>query len=146
MFPDPTLKWQPFPSVIDGIARPPFVFDQGLWRGVLHLIILSPRPHGRFYGVEIPCEVYAGIEEMIYSVADHGDEAGAYDGGVYIKEAQTSSLMTAYAAADPSERRPRHFSFVGGDRCYEALGFSEPVIQSFADEEEAYAWGPRRTV
>lgn len=142
MFPDPSLKWKPYPSVIDGIERPPFVFDQGLWRGVLHLIVLSPKPHLRFYGVELSCEVYFGTEEMIYSVADHGDAAGAYDGGVYIKEAASSALLRAFAAADPVERKARHFSFVGGDYCYEALGCSEPIIHTFADEEEAHAWGP----
>ena len=145
MFPDPTLRWQPFPSVIDGIERPPFVMDQGLWRGVLHLIVLSPRPYTRFYGIEIPCEVYAGIEEMIYSIAGHGDVAGAYDGGVYIKEARTSALLDACAAADPMQRRPLHFSFAGGSYCYEVLGFSEPAIRSFVDEEEAYAWGPPKS-
>jgi hypothetical protein len=144
MFPDPSLRWRPYPSVMDGIERPPWVFDQGFWRGVLHLIVLSPTPHMRFYGIELPCEIYTGINEMIYSVADHGDSAGAYDGGVYIKEAEASVLLTAYAAAYPSKRRPRHFSFVGGDLCYEALGFSEPTIRAFADEEGARAWGPSR--
>ncbi|HEY0115949.1 MAG TPA: hypothetical protein VGB54_09525 [Allosphingosinicella sp.] len=145
MFPDPGLRWQPYPSVMDGIERPPFVFDQGLWRGVLHLIVLSPRPHLRFHGVELACEVYMGIEEIIYSLADHGDPAGSYDGGVYIKEATTSALLTAYGAADPQQRKGRHFSFVGADYCYETFGFSEPAIRTFANAEEAYAWGPPRS-
>ncbi|MDI1343621.1 MAG: hypothetical protein PSV22_05925, partial [Pseudolabrys sp.] len=38
-----------------------------------------------------------------------------YDGGVYIKEAASSALLKAYAATDPVSRKPRHFSFVGGD-------------------------------
>ena len=132
MFPDPTLRWRPFASIIDGIERPPFVFDQGFWLGVLHLIVVAPKPSFRAYGAEITCQIYAGFEEMIYSVADHGGGTAMYDGGVYIN------------AADPFGRKPRLFSFVGGDRCYEALGFSEPIIRAFDSQEEAYAWGPLR--
>ena len=144
MFPDPSLRWRPYASIIDGIERPPFVFDQGLWRGVLYLIVVAPKPSLRSYGVEIRCEIYAGFEEMIYSVADHGDKTGIYGGGVYIKEAENSALLKAYAATDPVGRKPRHFSFVGGDYCYEVLGFSEPIIRPFDGPEAAYAWGPSR--
>lgn len=144
MFPDPTLTWRPYPSIIDGIERPPYVFDQGLWRGVLYLIVLAPNPGRRAYGIEIDCEIYGGFDEMIYSVADHGDRAGVYDGGVYVKEAENSALLNAYTAIDPVGRKPRLFSFVGSDRCYEVLGFSEPFIRPFAGPEEAYAWGPSR--
>jgi hypothetical protein len=144
LFPDPTLRWRPYPSIIDGIERPPFVVDQGFWRGVLFLIVLAPKQGRRAYGVEMSCEIYAGFEEMIYSIADHGGKTGGYDGGVYIKEAETSALLKAYAATDPVGRKPRHFSFVGGDYCYEVLGFSEPIIRAFDSEDEAYAWGPSR--
>jgi hypothetical protein len=144
MFPDPTLKWRPYASIIDGIERPPWVFDQGLWHGVLHLVVVAPEPSRRAYGIEISCEIYAGFEEVIYSIADHGDRAGMYDGGVYIKEAENSALLNAYTAIDPVGRKPRHFSFVGSDICYEVLGFSEPIIQTFASPEEAYVWGPLR--
>lgn len=146
LFPDPTIKWRPYPSIIDGIERPPFVFDQGLWRGVLYLIVVAPNPGLRAYGIEMSCEIYSGIEEMIYSIADHGDKTtGRYDGGVYIKEAENSALLKAYAATDPVGRKPRHFSFVGSDYCYEVLGFSEPIIRAFSSPEEAYAWGPSRS-
>ena len=144
MFPDPTLRWRPYASIIDGIERPPFVLDQGLWRGVLHLVVVGPKPSLRAYSVEMPCEIYAGFEEMIYSIASHGDRTGMYDGGVYIKEAESSSLLKAYAATDPVRRRPRHFSFIGSDYCYEALGFSEPIVRAFETPEEAYAWRPTR--
>ena len=144
MFPDPTLKWRPYASIIDRIERPPFVFDQGLWRGVLHLIVVAPNPSLRAYGIEMSCKIYAGFEEMIYSVADHGGRTGFYDGGAYIKEAENSALLKAYAATDPMGRKPRHFLFVGGDYCYEALGFSEPIIRAFNSPDEAYAWGPSR--
>lgn len=142
MFPDPTLKWRPYESIIDGIESSPFVLDRGLWCGVLHLIVVAPNPSRRAYGIEISCEIYAGFEEMIYSVANHGDSAGMYNGGVYIKEAENSALVNAYIAIDPVGRKPRHFSFVGGDLCYEVLGFSEPTIRPFDGLEEAYAWGP----
>jgi len=144
LFPDPTLRWRPYASIIDGIERPPFVFDQGLWRGVLYLIVVAPRPSLRAYGVEMSCEIYAGFEEMIYSVADHGGKTGIYDGGVYIKEAENSALLKAYTSTDPVGRKPRHFSFVGSDYCYEVLGFAEPTIRAFDSPEEAYAWGPSR--
>lgn len=141
MFPDPTLRWRPYESIIDGIKRPPFVFDQGLWRGVLYLIVVSSP---RAYGIEISCEIYSGFEEMIYSIADHGDGTSRYDGGVYIKEAERSALLKAYAATDPFGRKPRHFCFVGSDYCYEVLGFSDPIIRAFDSADEAYAWGPTR--
>jgi hypothetical protein len=145
LFPDPTVRWRPYPSIIDGIERPPFVLDQGLWRGVLHLIVLAPKPSLRSYGVEISSHIYAGFEEMIYSVADHGAGATAiYDGGVYIKEAENSALLKAWAMTDPNKRKARHFLFVGGDYCYEVLGFSEPIIRAFDVPEQAYAWGPSR--
>lgn len=144
MFPDPTLRWRPYASMIDGIERPPFVFDQGLWRGVLYLIVVAPNPSLRAYGVEISCQGYAGFDEMIYSIADHGGRTSMYDGGIYIKEAESSALLKTYAATDPSGRKPRLFSFVGSDYCYEVLSFSEPIIRAFDDPEEAYAWGPVR--
>jgi hypothetical protein len=131
--------------MIDGIERPPDVVDQGLWRGVLYLIVLAPNPGLRAYGIEMSCEIYSGIDEMIYSVAKHGDKTGGYDGGVYIKEADQSTLLKAYATIDPFGRKPRHFSFVGSDYCYEVLGFSEPAIRAFGSPEEAYAWGPSRS-
>ena len=40
-------------------------------------------------------------------------------------------LLKAWAATDPSERKARHFLFVGGDYCYEVLGFVEPIIRAF---------------
>jgi hypothetical protein len=143
LFPDPTLRWRPYPSIIDGIERPPWVFDQGLWRGVLYLIVLAGKGP-RAYGVEISCEIYAGFHEMIYSIADHGGTTRGYDGGVYIKEAENSALLKASAALDPIGRKLRHFSFVGNDYCHEVLSLSEPTIRAFDSEDEAYAWGPSR--
>jgi hypothetical protein len=89
------------------------------------------------------CEIYVGFDEMIYSIADHGGTTGGYDGGVYIKEAEYSALLKAYAAIDPIGRKPRHSSFVGNDYCYEVLGFAEPIIRAFDSPDEAYAWGLR---
>jgi hypothetical protein len=43
--------------------------------------------------VEMSCEIFAGFDEMIYSIADHGGKTAAYDGGVYIKEAESSALL-----------------------------------------------------
>ena len=79
---------------------------------------------------------------MIYSVADHGDRSGMYDGGIYIKEATASQLLEAFSRVDPTKRNTRQFLFVGMDYCFETLGFGEPVLHEFPDEETAYAWRP----
>lgn len=142
MFPDPTLKWRPYPSMMDGMKPPPFVLDRGLWRGVLNLVVLECRPGPRAYGVEIHCEAYGAFDEMIYSIADHGDATGRYDGGIYIKEAECSHLLKFYERTDPFKRKVRHFSFVGSDFCYETIGMTGPVIHAFASREDAYAWVP----
>jgi hypothetical protein len=82
MFPDPTLIWRPFPSTLDGIGAP-FVLDRGLWREVLSLIVVEGVAPHRAFGVQVRCEAYLAVEEMIYSVAEHG-EGAHYDGGVYL--------------------------------------------------------------
>jgi len=79
---------------------------------------------------------------MIYSCADHGDRSRVYDGGVYIKEAERSQLLKRFERIDPLRRKPRCFLFVGGDYCYEALSFSQPLARAFAGLQEAYAWAP----
>lgn len=142
MFPDPTLSWRPYPSMLDGIGRPPFVLDRGLWRGTLGLIVIEPPPRKRAFGVQIRCEAYFAVEEMIHSVADHGSGTSVYDGGVYLKEAVSSSLRDAYAKIDPFQRIVRQFLLVGSDFCYETIGFGEPVIERFASQEAAYLWRP----
>jgi hypothetical protein len=147
VFPDSTLKWRPFPSIIDGIKPPPFVLSKGMWRGVLNLIVIECVPGTRAYGIEIiDCLVYCSFDEMICSIASHGDRSGVYNGSIYIKEAETSHLLDTWARIDPFKRKVRHFSFVGGDHCYEALGTKDPVIRAFASHEEAYAWRPDRDV
>jgi hypothetical protein len=144
VFPDPNLKWLPYPSQIDGIQRLPYVLDKGMWKGILHLVILEGQG-ARAYGIRFDCEMYFGIDEMIYSIAAHGTGA-MYDGGIYIKETMNSAWLKAYTAIEPLERVPRHFLFVGNDYCYECVGFNEPIIHTFATEDEAYAWGPDQTV
>lgn len=97
------------------------VLDQGLWQGVLHLIVLEASPGDRAYGVLAPCHAYGAFEEMIYSAADHGGPEGAYDGGVYIMEATSSRLLTEWKESEPFRRQARHFLFVAGDYCYEMV-------------------------
>lgn len=146
MFPDPTIRWRPIPSAMDGMKAPPFVLDRGLWRGRLNLLVLECSPGLRAYGVSIACEIYGAFEEMIYSVAPHGDGSAAYDGGVYLKEATSSALLDAFRSADLIHRSIRQFLFVGGNYCYETLGQSEPIIRSFATREDGYAWAPNNEV
>jgi hypothetical protein len=142
MFPDPTLRWRPYPSVMDRMKAPPFVLDRGLWRGVLNLMVLECAPGVRAYGVEIKCDIYCAFEEMIHSIAHHGDGSGMYRGDVYIKEAENSNLLEAFRKVHPLNRNARQFLFVGGDFCYETLGSAEPVVHTFASKDEAYAWTP----
>ena len=59
--------------------------------------------------------------------------------------AEGSAAVTAYTNADYNHLRPRHFLFIGTDRCYEALSFGEPVIRQFDTREEAYRWGLDRS-
>jgi hypothetical protein len=144
MFPDPELKWHPLPSVMDGMKAPPFAFSDGTWSGNLKLII-SDGAGTRIYGVEvIDCQIYAAFDEMIYSIADHGNRGGRYDGGVYIKEAHNSNLLNTFSNLDPMNRKPRHFLFVGGDYCFETIGFGDPVVHSFGSYDDAYAWSRNR--
>jgi hypothetical protein len=142
VFPDSTLKWRPFPSILDGIKAPPFVQDRGVWRGVLNLIVLESPPGTRAYSVEIRCDIYGAYEEMIYSIAQHGDRNSAYNGHVYIKEAESSSVIEALANMHPLKHGARQFLFVGADFCYETIGFEEPTVRAFASKEEAYSWMP----
>jgi hypothetical protein len=113
------------------------------WRALPYCSCNNPSPGA--YGIKISCEIYAGFEETIYSVAKDGRKTGSgYDGAVYIKKAETSALLNAYVENDPIGREPRHFLFVGGDFCFEVLGFDKPTILAFKDKEEAYGWGPPR--
>ena len=140
MFPDPTSVWRPHPTAMDGMAPGMFVLDRGLWRGVLSLIVLDGNLGPRAYGVDISCVAYAAYEDALYSCADHGGGALSYDGAVFVKEADQSMLLTAYEATVPWMGKPRHFSFVGTDFCYETLGFEAPVVRAFASREDAYQW------
>jgi hypothetical protein len=125
----------------DGIQSP-FLLDRGLSRGVLHLLVMEGNPGERSHGVTVSCEAYAGFEEMIYSVADHGMAARFYYGQTDIREARRSVFLDAYVAADPLGRIPRHFLFVGTDFCYEVLSDAVSEIRAFPSKDEAYAWGP----
>jgi hypothetical protein len=105
--------------------------------------IEEKKPASRAFRIEVDCQVYFAVEEMIYSVAPHGNRSGAYDGNVYIKEASTSYLRETFTKIGPVLKRTlRHFLFVGLDYCYETLGSGEPVIHEFPDEQTAYAWRP----
>ena len=142
MFPDPTVRWTPYPSVIDGLRPPPYVYSRGIWCGLLYLIIVEAPPVMRAYKVEIKVEIFAAYDEMIYSITNHGDRSSHYDGAVYIKEAVTSELLETWREADPFKRTVRHFLFVGADHCYEVLSSSEPNVSAFPDAEAAYVWNP----
>jgi hypothetical protein len=94
---------------------------------------------GRAFGLEMHCQAYFGVEELLYSNVAHGDETGTYDGSIYIKEAMHSALLKAQADCNPTVD-VRHFLFVGGDYCYEVLSVGEPTIHAFNSDAEAVAW------
>jgi hypothetical protein len=145
VFLDPTVKWRPFPSMLDGIKAPPFVLDRGLWRGVLSLIVLESYPDStRAYAVEVRCDIYCASEEAIHSIAGNGAENSHYDGSIYVKEAKNSKAVEMLKTMDYLRRgaRARHFLFVGSDFSYETVGFEEPIMQAFASRDEAYSWVP----
>lgn len=144
MFPDPDLRWQPYPSIMDGMLLGPFVELRGFIEGNLHLIVLETFPGLRAYGVTINCEYYSACEDMMYSTTDHGDRSGMYNGSVYIKVACKSKLLDLWAEYHPMSRHYSwlHLSFVGLDFCYETLGRFPPVIQQFATTDEAKSWRP----
>ncbi len=127
--------------MLDGIDRP-FVLDRGLWQGGLGLIILEAPPRRRAFGALIRCEIYLAVEEMIYSVADHGEGTAGYDGTIYLKEAASSRALNAFETIDPLRRKARQFLFVGSDFCYETIGFEEPRLLVFEGADAAYEWRP----
>lgn len=156
MFTDPDLQWQPYPSIIDGISDP-FAINKGQWKGKRHLLIVGEHPTSRTsagetrrrsaaFGIVIRCDVYLAVEEMLYSIMDHGDGWQP----TYITQTHSSQLIAAMSSYHPMlrnpeiiERRPpRHFSFTGNDYCYETFGFDEPVIHQFTSVDEGYAWLP----
>lgn len=139
MLPDPTTQWGPFPSIIDGVERPPYVLERGLRRGVLRLVVTPPRSDQPVFGIQVGVEAYACVEEAAYSIGGSGSNGSSYDGGVYIKEARSSAVLDAYARLPALTPNVRHFLFVGGDYCYETLG-GEPVVHQFATLEDAQAW------
>ena len=145
MFPDSTSVWLPIRTIIDGIASPPFVFDKGLWKDVVSLIIVagSPEP-SRAFGLQFRCLAYFGVDELIYDVAGHGDHGLAYDGDIYLKEAQQSRLKDIQESIDPLKRTVRHYALIGGDFCFEVLAFEPPKIFAFANAEDAHRWSPQQ--
>lgn len=138
MFPDPTIIWRPLVSEIDGIFAP-FVLDGGMWRGERRLVVVEAPSGRRAYGVAVECLAYAAYDEMVHSIASHG-EGLAYDGGVYIKEAQASVWLKAHTEADPLARRLRHFALVGTEICCEFISVAPPRIVAFSEQDEAYDW------
>ena len=141
MLPDPNIRWQPVPSVIDGIERPPYILERGISQGMLRLIILTMEDKAPAFEIEVAIEAYTCVEEAAYSIANHGDNGAAYDGTVYLKEAASSKALEAYAALPVAMPNPRHFLFVGGDYCYETIG-GEPLVRRLETFENAKIWLP----
>jgi len=145
LFPDSTLKWKPFPSIIDGIHAP-LVSAHGFGQAGLCLTIRSafPASNIRVFGIDIKCKAYFCIDDLFYGNAGHGG-GSPYEGGVYILEATQSTLLNAQNKVDPSSK-VRHFRFVGLDLCYEVLGVGVPNIHTFHSEAEADAWALGATI
>lgn len=145
MLPDPTAQWSAYPSIIDGIARPPYVQVRGLWQSVLYLLVTSPGDRLPAYGIRMGIEAFCGVEEMAYSIVGYGAAGAPYNGETYIKETRNSATLARYSEILNFNPTPRHFLFVGGDHCYEAIG-DEPLIEAFETLEAAWAWRPEETI
>jgi hypothetical protein len=67
---------------------------------------------GRLFRIEADCQVYFAVEEMLISIAPHGDGLGRYDVNIYIKEATASGLMNAFTRVDPEKFKGRRHGLV----------------------------------
>ena len=146
MFPDPTLRLKPYPSIISGMACI-YVFDMGAEYGTLHLVVTGDGSSTHF-GIHVPCDAYFGVDEMYYSLAEHGIHEEFVDKRSFIKEAEDSLFlkkMRALATDFGLKESFRHFIFVGNEYCYETLGTGEPVVKRFENREAAEAWKPTQT-
>lgn len=142
MFPDPTLKWKPLPSVIDGMPLPS-ADAHGIGPEGLCLTVHSFRDDQRAFGIELQCQAYFAMDDLLYKYSNHGEPTSDY-GDVYIMEATASALLDAQARCNPTIP-VRHFRFTGFDFCYEVLSVDEPKIHTFANDDEAYAWAAKQT-
>ena len=75
MFPNSMVKWHPFSSIIDGQSLHLSLCPKACGGAAQNLIMLECVPDTRAYGIGIThCLVYCAFDEMIYSIAEHGDK------------------------------------------------------------------------
>jgi hypothetical protein len=140
MFPDPTVRWQPYPSVMDGI-RGIFILDRGTHTGTRRLVMTPMTESLPVFVVELDCAIFLTVEELLYDMAV--PEHGGWNDGVetYIREASQSRLLEIYDRLNAMQRPPvRHFCFPGLEYAVECLASAEPVIHEFPDYDTAFAW------
>ncbi|AAK23704.1 hypothetical protein EIB18_09180 [Caulobacter vibrioides] len=145
MLPDPDICWRGVPSMIDGIRYPNVdVIGASLLNKVPVRCLVSEWSAGdclRVYSVDFPgARVVFAVEEMLYSIINHDDGTGNYDGGVYLKETDRSAVLARLAEDDPMQRRFRHFLLVGLNTCVEIVDTHEPIVRTHADYESARRW------
>jgi len=138
-FADKTLTWQPYPSIIDGIANP-FVFNRGSRSGNLYLAVYEADPSTDAFGIVLPYKAFAVVDEFLYSCTGPANTGSACKDGFYIKETRSSEWITAWEQLGRGGEI-RHFLFVGLDDCIEVLTDCVPEVIAFADLEKADAWG-----
>jgi hypothetical protein len=145
VLPDPDIRWRGVPSTIDGIRYPNVdVVGASLLNKVPVRCLVSEWSGGeclRVHTVEFPgARVVFSVEEMLYSIINHADDTGSYDGGAYIKEADRSALLARLAEDDPMQRQFRHFLLVGLNTCVEIVDTDAPIVRDHEDFESAQRW------
>lgn len=145
MFPDRDIFWRGIPSTIDGIRCPNVdVVGASLLNKVPVRCVVSGWSEGeclRVHTVDFPeARIVFSVEEMLYSIINHEDDTGNYDGGVYIKETDRSALLTRLAEDDPLQRQFRHFLLVGLNTCVEIVDTEAPVVRDHSSYDAAMAW------
>ena len=145
MLADPDIRWRGVPSAIDGIRFPNVdVVGASLLNRVPVRCLVSEWRDGeclRVHSVDFPsAQAVFAVEEMLYSIINHREDGGAYDGEVYIKETDRSALLSKLSESDPQGRSFRHFLLVGLNTCVEVVDTEAPVVREHSDFATAETW------
>ncbi len=147
MFPDPSIRWEPVPSIVDGLKNPhvtPVDADTAQYFSCVisgdNDEMARRRREERVFSAVVRPEAFFGIGEVLYSALTPEDDGGVYDGGVWLKETHRSSLLNVLRD-DPFRRQLfRHFLLVGGNTCFEVVAHEPPEFAEHSGWEEAIGY------